>query len=455
MKTPAGHTDDFSLEKIILQGTVFAPLKCSIQVETLEKDCSQKDGAKVLYNYKNCVKIPPLSMVDDILTVSKCGLQSIEMNSILNAKIESKKLRMSEDKCFHIHISKKKSKCTTDLKVHDSVMKKSSSAVYVGDVLSETASINETVRARETKSIGLINQISVILQNVNLGIFHFRTALVLRESMFLNGILTSCESWNYLTEKNLKILYDADIRMFSNIFSSSLKINHCLYFLETGKLPIRHVIAKRRLMFYHHILSRDDNEVIKQVYSAQRLKPVRQDWVLMIDEEKRKYDINLHDEEVQCLSKSKFRNIVNKSVNKFAFKSLLTKARSQTKCLKIVEQLNEVSIKIQKYLLSDEMTREEQNLCFILRCHSFLVKSNYKTQFGEDMSCRGCHDPDSYEDEIHLTKSCRFLENERGKNVLEFNDVFGSLRKQIEFIKKFKLLARKWNLMLELQKNHQ
>ena len=166
---------------------------------------------------------------------------------------------------------------------------------------------------------------------------------------------------------------------------------------------------------------------------------MRQDWSVMIDEEKRKYDINLHDEEVQCLSKSKFRNIVNKSVNKFAFKSLLTKARSQTKCLKIVEQLNEVSIKIQKYLLSDEMTREEQNLCFILRCHSFLVKSNYKTQFGEDMSCRGCHDPDSYEDEIHLTKSCRFLENERGKNVLEFNDVFGSLRKQIEFIKKFKL----------------
>ena len=45
-------------------------------------------------------------MIDDILTVSKCGLQSVEMNSILNAKIESKKLRMSEDKCYHIHIGK-------------------------------------------------------------------------------------------------------------------------------------------------------------------------------------------------------------------------------------------------------------------------------------------------------------------------------------------------------------
>ena len=100
--------------------------------------------------------------------------------------------------------------------------------------------------------------------------------------MFLNGILTNCESWNHITEKNFKILYDADIRMFSTMFTSSLKVNHSLYFLETAKLPVRYIIAKRRLMFYYHILSREQTELIKNVYLAQRL-----DWVMMIDEEKR------------------------------------------------------------------------------------------------------------------------------------------------------------------------
>ena len=160
------------------------------------------------------------------------------------------------------------------------------------------------------------------------------------------------------------------------------------------------------------------------------------------------------DSEVQSLSKSQFRNIVNKSVNKFAFRTLLTKAKTQSKCLNIVEQLNEVSMKIQKYLSCDELTREEQNLCFNLRCRSFPVKSNYKTQFGDNMSCRGCLDLNSFENEFHLTTECRFLDDERGASVLNYTDVFGPLKIQVQFIKKFKVLARKWTLMLELSKSH-
>ena len=30
VKTPSGTTDKFELNKIIMQGTVFAPIKCSI-----------------------------------------------------------------------------------------------------------------------------------------------------------------------------------------------------------------------------------------------------------------------------------------------------------------------------------------------------------------------------------------------------------------------------------------
>ena len=166
-------------------------------------------------------------------------------------------------------------------------------------------------------------------------------------------------------------------------------------------------------MFFREIMSRDNDELIKKVYSVMKLKPVRHDWSEMIRDEKNKYGIVLSDEEIGAMSKNKFKAIVNNSVTKFAYKSLLTKAKTQSKCLNIVDSLNEDSWKIQRYLTCESMTKEEQQLCFILRSRSFLVKTNYKSQFENDMTCRGCHDPTSVENEIHVVSECLFLKDER------------------------------------------
>ena len=92
-----------------------------MQIDTLGRDClTNGDG---LYNYKDLVEVPALSMVDDIVGVTKCSDESIELNSIINSKIEAKKLRLSNTKCFKIHISKKPKKCIINLKAHDDGIK--------------------------------------------------------------------------------------------------------------------------------------------------------------------------------------------------------------------------------------------------------------------------------------------------------------------------------------------
>ena len=47
-------------------------------------------------------------MVDDVLTISECGLKSIESNAYVNSKIEMKKLTLNENKCKKVHIGKKR-----------------------------------------------------------------------------------------------------------------------------------------------------------------------------------------------------------------------------------------------------------------------------------------------------------------------------------------------------------
>ena len=50
------------------------------------------------------ISIPPLALIDDIISIKNCGADSIEAYAVVNMKIESKKLRLSKDKCAQMHV---------------------------------------------------------------------------------------------------------------------------------------------------------------------------------------------------------------------------------------------------------------------------------------------------------------------------------------------------------------
>ena len=103
VKTPwVSITDRKVLREIEMQGTVITSLKCSVQIHTLGKECLNRGGN--MFKYKECLSIPNLSFVDDILAIGKCGSDSIKLNAIIQSKMATKKLEMGNDKCFQIHV---------------------------------------------------------------------------------------------------------------------------------------------------------------------------------------------------------------------------------------------------------------------------------------------------------------------------------------------------------------
>ena len=79
VKTPWGSvTERFDLKEMEMQGTVIAPLKCSVKVDKIGKYCLE--NGEGIYKYKGCLSIPPLFMVDDIISISKCGIKAITTN---------------------------------------------------------------------------------------------------------------------------------------------------------------------------------------------------------------------------------------------------------------------------------------------------------------------------------------------------------------------------------------
>ena len=50
-------------------------------------------------------------MVDDLACVSVCGLETVQMNGFINAKMNIKKLQFGEKKCYRMHIGRKNNYC--------------------------------------------------------------------------------------------------------------------------------------------------------------------------------------------------------------------------------------------------------------------------------------------------------------------------------------------------------
>ena len=75
---------------------------------------------------------------------------------------------------------------------------------YLGDVISSDVSNTLNIRNRVSKGLGIITQILNMLEKVTLGHHYFKIAMLLRESLFLNGILTNSEVWYGMKKSEIK-----------------------------------------------------------------------------------------------------------------------------------------------------------------------------------------------------------------------------------------------------------
>ena len=53
------------------------------------------------------------------------------------------------------------------------------------------------------KGVGITSQIMTLLETVTLGEHYFTSSILLRESKFLNGILTNCDIWYGLNKEEI------------------------------------------------------------------------------------------------------------------------------------------------------------------------------------------------------------------------------------------------------------
>ena len=424
VKTPVGDTENFEVQDIEMQGTVTAPLKCSVLVDTIGRYCYTYSTG--LYFYRNASAIPPLGMIDDVAGIANCNDDSIVLNTIVNTRIEAKKLEFNLKKCVNMHIGPDSEKCQT-LRAHGTRMENVVNQLYLGDIISNSGSNEENIKNRVKKGYSAISQIKSLINSVGFGRFEIQTGLLMRDTIFGSKILLNCEIWHSLLKSQIEQLEVIDRILIRQILGAHSKTGIEWLYIETGKFDIKSLVQIRRLMYWWHILSRKKSELIRRVYETQKISNNAGDWIKLIENDKRELDIQMDKEDIQGVSQESIKNYIKSKVKTKFLQHLNNIKKNHSKS----EYLNCQELRTAEYLNSPKFNTQQKQLLFRLRSRTLDVKMNFPGQH-KDLLCISCGVyPES---QGHLLQCPKLIANlgylaDKTSKLNEY-DIYGDIEKQ-------------------------
>ena len=199
-------------------------------------------------------------------------------------------------------------------------------------------------------------------------------------------------------------------------------------------------------MYLWKILQKDDEDLVSKVFKAQKLFPVKDDFINQIKEDKEDIGLNLEDEDIKLMKKSKFKTLVKEKIRGAAHCYLIEKKESLSKLKNLSSEFN-----LKEYLLTDKLSTSEKQLLFKLRTGMIPVKGNFSSMYKDDLSCHLCS-MNLKESQEHLL-SCSSLTHVNEGSSVEYLDIYHTnLEKQIRAVKHWSILLKTRTIKLNEMK---
>ena len=200
--------------------------------------------------------------------------------------------------------------------------------------------------------------------------------------MFLNGVLFNSEVWPELTATEITALESVDQNLLRSICQAHAKTPIEFIYLETGCVPLRYVISSRRLMYLHHIVHREDKELIKRVYDAQKTNPTKGDFADIVRNDLKLLGEDFSDELVKSMTKKELKTLIKDKMEE----EVLDKMKEKQTIHKKVKDIKYEKLESQAYMRDGSMTNNMVRTLTALRSsmvrgvRANFVSSSVRTQ---------------------------------------------------------------------------
>ena len=127
-------------------------------------------------------------------------------------------------------------------------------------------------------------------------------------------------------------------------------------------------------MYLWTILQKSEEELVTKVYQAQKLFPVKDDFIYQIKEDMEDLGLELEDDKIKNMKKAEFKNLVNSKIREAAHSYLLQKKDMLSKLKNLSSDYQ-----LKEYLQTDCLSTSEKQLLFKLRTRMIPVVKNPTT----------------------------------------------------------------------------
>ena len=229
----------------------------------------------------------------------------------------------------------------------------------------------------------IVNSMS-LCSDVTMGIHAIETLFLLYHSLFIAVVLYNAQAWSNLTKTDLKALQTIQLRFLKRTFHAPSSTSNTLTFLETGILPIRYEIHIKQLVFQHHIITLEDDDIVRITYEEQ-MKYDAPNWANEISKLKKEYSIDESDTEIGGMGKKRWKRIVKKKVKEKALEDLNKEAQSQKQASKLIPY---DKLAKQEYMTTLSPTQARK--VFHIRTGTIDLRGVRQYTYGEIDTCRLC-----------------------------------------------------------------
>ena len=416
VETRFGRSKRVELTNVVMQGSVLGGIICSNQIAKLSNTMLAEGD---VYLYKNKIPIPPLAMVDDIAAISLCdSIDVLNCNIKTDSFIQRKKMecQVGEGKCQWVHCGS--NCCKSAYKVDGNEISQATMYRYLGDQVSNIW--NNLYSKRWEKAQGYSATVLAMCTEISLGFQIYSTAKLLHMSIFVNGSLTNMETWPHCTEKRIEAFERIEQILFRKILKAHSKTPIESIYLELGVVPIRFHLMKRRIMYLHTIIQRDDNEITKQLVLAQKSNSRAGDFYSQVKHDMENISLSM-EELTAATNNSKLKEIITKKINNVAFNFLIMKAQKHSK----VNHNSYTNCEGCVHYRDPRFTQDIANLLFRFRTRTYQVKNNFRNHYkNTDILCPLCHQEN--DDQDHLLSCVKIKDVYEDDIDITMNDIFSS-----------------------------